>query len=237
MSQAENPGASQMPPEAAGAPRPSVLLSPPMPPRPVAQTPGPRAQRLQQLYAQSLRHTLNKISWDNFSACYPTIGSQAPGVLKAVQKQMVDRLLQLCNNEFDLIMTQRNVVAKLNELEELTADAAKRREDGDGEPPVAPHTLPPETILAAHLAPHLVAHQSQLNARIQTIQSKNAALWEEVQSQRAEIATMLEGLDNAVNDLDGATELLEPIVDDVGKETRDIEMEMETAKEEMGCGR
>ena len=45
---------------------------------------------------RSLAHTLAKIGWDNFAACYPTIAAQAPSTLRAVQKQMVDRLGALC---------------------------------------------------------------------------------------------------------------------------------------------
>ena len=60
-------------------------------------TPGPRAARFQEMYSLALSHTLSKISYDNFAACYPTSAAQAPGVLKQVQKQMVDRLGELCN--------------------------------------------------------------------------------------------------------------------------------------------
>ena len=66
--------------------------SPPLPSKHTAATPGPRATRLQEVFASSLKHTLDKISWTNFAACYPTIATHAPGTLQAVQQQMV-RLL------------------------------------------------------------------------------------------------------------------------------------------------
>ncbi len=66
--------------------------SPPLPSKHTAATPGPRATRLQEVFASSLKHTLDKISWANFAACYPTIATHAPGTLQAVQQQMV-RLL------------------------------------------------------------------------------------------------------------------------------------------------
>ena len=61
-----------------------------------AAAPGPRASRFQDVLDRSLAHTLAKIGWDNFAACYPTIAAQAPSPLRAVQKQMVDRLGALC---------------------------------------------------------------------------------------------------------------------------------------------
>lgn len=70
--------------------------SPPLPERHTAVTPGPRAARLQQLYAQSLRHTLSKLGWDNFAGCYPTVARRAEPVLRQVQAQMVDKLGDKC---------------------------------------------------------------------------------------------------------------------------------------------
>ena len=90
----------------------------------------------------------------------------------------------------------------------------------------SPHTLPPDAILAAHLAPHLAAHQSQLNARIQTLQSRNAALWDEIHGQRVEINSLMESLENAINDMDEATRLVAPIIEPLSRETKDIEVEM-----------
>lgn len=58
--------------------------------------PGPRAIRLQELYAQSLKRTLGKLKWDNFAACYPTVASKAEPVLKQVQAQMVEKLGEKC---------------------------------------------------------------------------------------------------------------------------------------------
>lgn len=73
--------------------------SPPLPPAPVPAVvvPGPRAARLQQLFASTLHHTLDKVArGGNFGACFPTVAARAPGTLEFVQRQMVDRLRGLC---------------------------------------------------------------------------------------------------------------------------------------------
>jgi hypothetical protein len=54
--------------------------------------PGPRAQRLKALFETTAKHTLDKISKDNFEACFPTVAAKAPGTLEFVQRQMVGRL-------------------------------------------------------------------------------------------------------------------------------------------------
>ncbi|RFU75183.1 hypothetical protein TARUN_7083 [Trichoderma arundinaceum] len=186
---------------------------------------GPRAARLQELYAQSLRRTLGKLKWDNFAACYPTVAKRAEPVLKQVQAQMIEKLGEKCEKEFESILITRQVVPKLNDLEALIADATHRRisSQPDAPKPTPPHLLPARDILAAHLAPSLVSHQSVLNARLQTAQSHNAILYEQIQSQRAEIERLLDSLEAAVGDVKSANAALEPVVDQLAREAREAD--------------
>ncbi|KAF5027224.1 hypothetical protein F66182_640 [Fusarium sp. NRRL 66182] len=130
--------------------------SPPLPQRHTAVTPGPRAARLQELYARSLKKTLGKIGWENVAGCYPTVAKRAEGVLRQVQAQMVDKLGEKC----------------------------------------------------------------ELNARLQTTQSQNALLADQVRRQREEIKALLDALETVVADVQGANNALRPVVDDVAAETR-----------------
>lgn len=122
------PQSSQLPQHSSsdGA-EPAGTASPPLPSRHTAATPGPRAQRFQEMFSLALNHTLTKISPDNFASCYPTVAAQAPGVLGQVQRAMVDRFADLCNQEFGRVQARYNVVPKLNELEGLVSDAERRR--------------------------------------------------------------------------------------------------------------
>ncbi|GAP90031.1 putative kinetochore-associated protein NNF1 [Rosellinia necatrix] len=209
----------------------AVPGSSPLPARHTALTPGPRASRFQTTLDAALAHTLAKVSWDNFAACYPHVAAHAPATLRAVQTQMVDRLRSLCKKEFESVQQSRNVVAKLNELEMLVGEADRRRREaggggGDDTPPIPPHLLPPEEVLDAHLAPHLAQQQSQLNAKLQTTQAHNARLFEDVTRQRAEIESLVALLQAVVEDIDGTNQMLDGVVDDVARETRAIEVEM-----------
>lgn len=254
---AETPAAPA--PAAATTTTTTTPLSPPLPSRPTAVTPGPRAQRLQEMFDAALRHTLAKISPDNFASCYPTVALRAPHVLRQVQRGMVDRLGQLCGQEFASVLARYSVVARLNELETLVSDAELRRRgdahararsstraqqkqregeseeqrggadgsDKDKRPPVPPHLLPAGAVLAAHLAPHLAAQQSQLNARLQNTQAANVALWDEVQAQRAEVEALLGALEATLADVDGAAALLDDVpAEELARESRAVEAEM-----------
>jgi hypothetical protein len=95
----QQPQATPQPPSEADGDGHQDPESPPLPPVPVPAVvvPGPRAARLQQLFASTLHHTLDKVvRGDNFGACFPTVAARAPGTLEFVQRQMVDRLRGLC---------------------------------------------------------------------------------------------------------------------------------------------
>jgi kinetochore protein NNF1 len=64
----------------------------PAPQPPVALTPGPRAAAFTTLYDKTLKKSLEKISYDNFAACFPTIAAQVPGSLATMHKGFVGRL-------------------------------------------------------------------------------------------------------------------------------------------------
>lgn len=144
-------------------------------------------------------------------------------------------------------MADRQVVARLNELEGLIEDAARRKMAAADptSPPTAyaplsrfpplhhstnlyrsPHTLPAPTVLHAHLAPHLAAQQSQLSAKLADSQAANARLWEEIQAQRAEMEALLAGVEKALRDVDGANALLGEVAEELAAETRAAEADV-----------
>lgn len=228
---------SQPPPHPSSSDPPSAdpppPASPPLPPRHTATTPGPRAQRLQDMFDKTLARTLSRISPDNFASCYPTVAARAPHVLRQVQRGMVDRLGQLCGAEFAKILERYAVVARLNELEGLAGDAERRGrgrrggEEGGGKRPVPPHLLPAGAVLAAHLAPLLAVQQGQMNARLQNMQAANVAVWNEIQAQRAEVEGLLASLEAALADVDGAAALMESVpAEELAQESMALDAEM-----------
>ncbi|KAG6224514.1 hypothetical protein E4U34_000280 [Claviceps purpurea] len=212
------------------------MPSPTPQPEPESQSPppGPRAQRLHQIHAASLTRTLDKLAYENLAPCFPTIARRAEPILRQVQSQMVQKLREKSEAEFEAILRARGVVGKLNELEGVVAAAAeeqarvraeeKRSGEGGGEDArIPPHLLPPQDILAAHLSPRLAAHQSLLNARLQTTQAQNALLADHVRQQRQEMDELLGQLDRAVEDVRGANAVLGAVADELAAEARAVD--------------
>ncbi|KAG5949742.1 hypothetical protein E4U60_000027 [Claviceps pazoutovae] len=214
------------------------MPSPTPQPEPESQSPppGPRAQRLHQIHAASLTRTLDKLAYENLAPCFPTIARRAEPILRQVQSQMVQKLREKSEAEFEAILRARGVVGKLNELEGVVAAAAEEQarvraeqertgeREGEGEDDrIPPHLLPPQDILAAHLSPRLAAHQSLLNARLQTTQAQNALLADHVRQQRQEMDELLGQLDRAVEDVRGANAVLGAVADELAAEARAVD--------------
>ena len=110
----------------------------PPPPAPVAQTPGPRASRLQAVFEQALGRTLRANSFANFSGCFPTPATHVPGSLESVWRQLNAKLEESAKAEFEDILHERDAIGQLNELDRLVGEARFRRANagrrgGEGE--------------------------------------------------------------------------------------------------------
>lgn len=104
---------------------------------------------------------------------------------------------------------ERDVVRGLNVLERLMGEAARRRREGvlDG-PGVAPHTLPPEPLYLAHLAPYLASAEQDLQKELSEVQAENESLTRGIQAQREQVEEFLQGLEAVVTDLEGANKVM-----------------------------
>lgn len=88
-----------------------------------------------------------------------------------------------------------------------------------------PHTLPPQSLYLAHLAPYLASTQSQLETELQAVQVENEHLAKGVDRQRDEVERLVSGLEAVIADLEGANGAMSDIVE--GSEMRKEAMEID----------
>lgn len=97
-------------------------------------------------------------------------------------------------------------------------------------PSTRPHTLPPERLYLAHLAPYLTETEKQLQVELKQTQSENEALALELQRQREEVEELMAGLERIVGDVEMANvtmgEAIEGGEEDLGREAREMEEEV-----------
>ncbi|KAI9663906.1 MAG: hypothetical protein M1821_007396 [Bathelium mastoideum] len=147
-----------------------------------------------------------------------SILSSVGGWAKRLKVMVVNKERMIFVNEeqeFDAILNHRNVIPSLNELDNLISDARRRKEkameasvDGAVQPPIPPHTLPPDTLLQTHLTPFLNDTKQDLETRIAETQSDNANLMQQIEAQRKEIESLMHGIENVVGDLEGSVSAL-----------------------------
>jgi kinetochore protein NNF1 len=120
-----------------GATQPESRSPSPVPPPPIADTPGPRAQGLVNIYNQAVEATLKKCSTSNFASCFPTV---PPETLEHLRSQVLNQLQRTWKLNFDEIMAKRNVVQLLNSLDRSIEDARlrKKRAEANGGPVETP---------------------------------------------------------------------------------------------------
>ncbi|KAL6715611.1 hypothetical protein ACLMJK_006572 [Lecanora helva] len=221
MATTTNPSSQQNPHSRSPSPAPSP---------PQTLTPGPRATLFSQVLSAALAKTIKACSYANFSACFPTPAKHADNILQVVWKQIVTGIEEKSKREFEEIMVEKDVVGGLNELERLVGMAKARKEAG-GEgvlPAEPPHTLPPQSLYLAHLAPYLASTQTQFESQLEAVQADNAKLANGIEGQKDEIEKLVSGLEALIADIEGANVVMGDAVAgaDIRKEAMEVENEI-----------
>ena len=90
-----------------------------------------------------------------------------------------------------------------------------------------PHTLPAAQLYLAHLSSSLTQASQDIQQQQEVTQAENSELLDRVLQQRSEIATLVQGLENVVADLDASVAALKPEeLDALREEGRDVDEEM-----------
>ena len=87
----------------------------------------------------------------------------------------------------------------------------------------SPHTLPPEPLYLAHLAPYLAITEQELQSELKEVQSENEVLAKGLEGQREEVERLVGGLETLVRDLEGANQTM-------GEAVEGFNMRMETGE-------
>ncbi|KIW23203.1 uncharacterized protein PV07_11423 [Cladophialophora immunda] len=182
----------------------------PAPEAPVACAPGPRAAALQKVFAGALASSLKANSYTNFSSCFPTPAKYCPTALEGVWRQLNTRLEEECMRDFEKILEERQVVAGLNQWDNMIDEARRRKHRAvEGEMPERPlHTLSADELHTAHFTPYLQQATEELNTKLQKSQQENAVMRGSISEQRAEIERLLASLEHAVKDIEGSVEAM-----------------------------
>ena len=91
-----------------------------------------------------------------------------------------------------------------------------------------PHTLPPQSLYLAHLAPYLASTQAQLETELQSVQVENEQLAKGIERQRDEVERLVGGLEAVIADLETANTAMGDVVEGSGIRKEAIELDGES---------
>ena len=97
-----------------------------------------------------------------------------------------------------------------------------------------PHTLPPEPLYRAHLAPYLASAEHDLQKELSEVQAENETLARGIQGQREQVEGLLRGLEAVVMDLEGANKVMGEVVEggEMRRDTVGLDDELRAAQRE-----
>lgn len=151
-----------------------------------------RFLRLNQVFDRALEQSLVRFQdWDKFSSSFPTYSKTKDGVthLANCQKQVTEFFTGLSHKEFDALLADRHVEEKLDELDELIAEANvrlehklnQREEDGMDELLDVPISeLTPDELLDCSIHTQRQDTINKLDERLDKLQTMNEDLLNEI---------------------------------------------------------
>lgn len=172
----------------------------------IALQKGARATKLDEILDKSLKQTMRACSYDKLVSCFPTLAKNDPETLKHAQEQVTEFLTNACRSEFDKILNERNAVQRLNELDELIADARTRKESGQHATENV-SDLTPDVILRAHMLPMKRSKLLSMSEQLHDIQQVNADALRAIEEQRKHIELRTKALKESLTTLDSVSVL------------------------------
>ncbi|AGO10603.1 AaceriABR150Cp [[Ashbya] aceris (nom. inval.)] len=160
-----------------------------------------RFKRLNQVCEKALAQSISKLqNWDKLSSCYPGYISTREGYanLKTCQVQVCDFWSQLCRQEFQAIFEERDVKAKLDELDDLILKAKERarsQRDGTGNR-TRVEDLTPAQLIQGSVRRAQTDTLEQLDARLRSLDDRNAELRAELEELNHAVGSELEELEH-----------------------------------------
>ncbi|TPX67648.1 hypothetical protein SpCBS45565_g03618 [Spizellomyces sp. 'palustris'] len=88
---------------------------------------GPRMRKLREVFEAALNTCLNGCSYAKMAQAFPRLARENPEALRSAREQLVAFIEESIREEFEDINIDKNVVAKLNELDRIIALAQQRQ--------------------------------------------------------------------------------------------------------------
>lgn len=181
-----------------------------------------RYHRLNQVVKKAVEQTIKKLLMpEQLEKCFPTIAKMdgGPEALEMARKQMQKYFHNTCFKQFDHIFENRDIHTKLDQLDEIIADAQRAQAAGSAEPRVSVDKL---------LAPELIEATVALTRRDSI--KKLTMIYDQLVLDNKQLFEELRGLvallDEAKQDIESSIAVLLSGIDEMKLSSLDLQMDV-----------
>ncbi|CAG8677215.1 21039_t:CDS:2 [Rhizophagus irregularis] len=165
-----------------------------------------RSKKVKQMLGSCLGETLDNFSYEKVAQCYPTLAKEQPERLQQALSQVKEFLKTNTEEEFEAILEQRNILEKLDELDDIIAKAKKCQKDGHS--PIQPMiNVDPKTIIRAKTLPIKFEEKKNLEREFLKINQENESLMSEVRIKKKQIDCLSQSIQEIITENDKVGQL------------------------------
>ncbi|ODV92851.1 hypothetical protein CANCADRAFT_12601, partial [Tortispora caseinolytica NRRL Y-17796] len=142
----------------------------------MAEEEGIRAHRFRETFLISLDKAASSVDVEDLKKCYPSVAALegSDSLFADILSQVTDFWRTRSLKEFDLILKEKNVTEKLNELDEIIESGKQLAESGAPED-IQIENLTPAQILNAHsrnVKQNIIDRLNSLSLQIEQVNNK-----------------------------------------------------------------
>ncbi|CAM0139576.1 unnamed protein product [Umbelopsis sp. WA50703] len=148
---------------------------------------GKRAKKLNLLFEKYMQRIIQSLSYAKFALCFPELNEKQHDALVMAHKQVCDYLETSMKEDFQNIVTERELIERLNELDQLVEEAKIKHKSGESSKTGAGIIFEPGQALRARTVPLKIAELERLKMQHSELQAENRNLMTAIVTQRDEL--------------------------------------------------
>ncbi|KAG2180002.1 hypothetical protein INT43_003789 [Umbelopsis isabellina] len=160
---------------------------------------GKRAKKLNLLFEKYMQRIIQSLSYAKFALCFPELDEHQHDALVMAHKQVCEYLETSMKEDFQNIVAERELLERLNELDQLVEQAKVKHKSGESKKAGTGIIFEPEQALRARTAPLKIAELERLKKQRSELQAENQTLMTAIVTQRDELKGLCYTVSTSLN--------------------------------------
>ncbi|KAH8556820.1 Nnf1-domain-containing protein [Umbelopsis sp. PMI_123] len=167
---------------------------------------GKRATKLNMLFEKYVERIIQSISYAKFAICFSELDEQQHEALVMAHQQVCAYLESSIRDDFQNILSERQLIEKLNELDKLVEEAKRNSNAAELKRSAAGIVIEPEQALRARSIPLKLAEIERLRKQYSELQGQNQHLMKTIVNQRDQLTGLCNSVSQSLGQFEQAVE-------------------------------